>query len=247
MAQPVRKKKKRSAFFAPLCFLVIAAALVFGLSVFFRISEIEVNGNSLYSYEEVVEASGVEEGDNLFFVNRFAAVSRIYSKLPYVENAVVTLKMPNHMEIAISESSAVAYVTAKDGMWAIDRGCKLLSRLGDDEASGLLRIEGVTPVGAEIGETMELDEKASSKVSYLSDLLREITEIGLEDSITYINMTDAENPYFDYIGRFVVKFGTDENIEYKFQCLLSAVDTLAEGDRGTLDLSIDERVHLTYD
>ena len=38
-----------------------------------------------------------------------------------------------------------------------------------------------------------------------------------------------------------------ENTEYKFQCLLSAVAALNEGDRGTLDLSIDKRAHLTYD
>ena len=51
----------------------------------------------------------------------------------------------------------------------------------------------------------------------------------------------------DYIGRFTVKLGANENVEYKFQCLLSAVEALSEGDRGTLDLSIDKRAHLTYD
>ena len=40
----------------PLIFLLICAALVLGMSVFFRVSKIEVVGNSIYTAEEVVEA-----------------------------------------------------------------------------------------------------------------------------------------------------------------------------------------------
>ena len=247
MAQPARKRKKRSALYAPLCFLLVVAALVFGLSVFFRIGNIEVTGNSIYTTEEIVEASGVEQGDNLFFVNRFAAVSRIYAKLPYVESAVVNLKMPNRLLIEIRESSAVAFVTAEDGIWAIDRSCKLLSRVNADELDELIRIEGIRPIAPEVGETIAAGESEIPKVNYLSAILRQITDIGLQNSVTRIDISNVANPSFDYIGRFTVKLGTNENIEYKFQCLLSAVDALAEGDRGTLDLSIDKRAHLTYD
>ena len=65
----------------PLIFLLICAALVLGMSVFFRVAKIEVVGNSIYTAEEVVEASGIGTGDNLFFINRFSAASRIFSKL----------------------------------------------------------------------------------------------------------------------------------------------------------------------
>jgi len=247
MAQPARKRKKRSALYAPLCFLLVVAALVFGLSVFFRIGNIEVTGNSIYTAEEIVEASGIETGDNLFFVNRFAAVSRIYAKLPYVENAVVSLKMPNRLIIEISESSAVAWVTAEDGYWAIDRSCKLLSRVNADEIGGLIRIEGLKPIAPEVGEEIAAGESESPKVTYLAAILRQITELGLTGSVTYVDVSNVASPQFDYLGRFQVKLGTNENVEYKFQCLLSAVDALAEGDRGTLDLSIDKQAHLTYD
>ena len=43
----------------PLIFLLICAALVLGMSVFFRVAKIEVVGNSIYTAEEVVEASGI--------------------------------------------------------------------------------------------------------------------------------------------------------------------------------------------
>ena len=247
MPQRNRKRKKRNALFAPVAFLIICAALVFGLSVFFRVSTIEVEGNSLYTSEEIIEASGIEQGDNLFFINRFSAISRIFSKLPYVEKAVINRSLPNKLVIVVSESRAIACISAEDGTWAIDRGCKLLSKVSGDELRGLIRIEGLTPIAPEAGQIIAPGEAESPKVNYLSAILTQIDALGLRDRITYIDISGIANPYFDYLGRFTVKLGSFENTEYKFQCLLSAVEALSDGDRGTLDLSIDKRAHLTYD
>ena len=54
MPQQNKKRRKRSALFAPISFLIICAALVFGMSVFFRVSGIEVEGNNLYTEEEII-------------------------------------------------------------------------------------------------------------------------------------------------------------------------------------------------
>lgn len=247
MPQQNKKRRKRSALFAPISFLIICAALVFGMSVFFRVSGIEVEGNNLYTEEEIIEASGIEEGDNLFFINRFTAISRIFSKLPYVEKAVINRTLPNKLVIVVSESKAIACVLAEDGTWAIDRNCKLLSKAEGEDLRGLIRVRGLTPIAPEAGQIIAPGEAESPKVSYLSAILAQIEALNLRDRITYIDITGISNPSFDYLGRFTVKLGVNENVEYKFQCLLSAVDALSEGDRGTLDLSIDKRAHLTYD
>ena len=247
MPQQNKKRKKRSALFAPISFLIICAALVFGMSVFFRVSGIEVEGNTLYTKEEIIEASGIEEGDNLFFINRFSAISRIFSKLPYVEKAVINRSLPNRLVIVVSESKAIACVLAEDGTWAIDRNCKLLSKAEGEDLRGLIRVRGLTPIAPEAGQIIAPGEAESPKVNYLSAILTQIDALNLRDRITYIDISGISNPYFDYLDRFTVKLGTNENIEYKFQCLLSAADALSEGDRGTLDLSIDKRAHLTYD
>jgi len=247
MPGKTKRRRKRSVLFAPLSFLIICAALVFAMSVFFRVSGIEVQGNSFYTAEEIITASGIEEGDNLFFINRFSAISRIFSKLPYVEKAVINRTLPNRLEIIVTESRAIACVSAEDGTWAIDRNCKLLSKVSGEEMRGLIRIEGLTPIAPEAGQIISPGESESPKVRYLSDILTQIETFSLQDNVTYIDITGISNPSFDYLGRFTVKLGAHENVEYKFQCLLSAVDALSEGDRGTLDLSIDKRAHLTYD
>ena len=51
----------------PLIFLLICAALVLGMSVFFRVAKIEVVGNSIYTAKEVVDAmDGELRGNPLF-------------------------------------------------------------------------------------------------------------------------------------------------------------------------------------
>lgn len=247
MNQSARKKKKRSALFAPVSFLIVCAALALALSVFFRVSTIEVRGNSFYTSEEVVEASGIETGDNLFFLNRFTANSRIFSRLPYVETASVDRVWPGTVVITVTESSAIACVTTETGVWVIDRTCKLLAEAQSGDLAGLIRVEGITPIAPDVGEIIAAGDAEKPKVNYLAAILRQISDLGMQGDVTYIDISNVASPSFDYLGRFTVKLGTNDDLEYKFQVLLSAVDALAEGDRGTLDLSIDRRAHLTYD
>ena len=249
MAAPRAKKiKKRGALFAPISFLLIALALGLGISVFFRVNQITVTGNRQYSEEEIIEASGIQTGDNLFFINRGAAYSRIYTRLPYVENAVITRSLPNRLQIRITESSAMAVVAAEEsGQWIVDRTCKLLAPADGANLPGLIQVDGLTAIAPEVGQVVSPGEADTPKVSYLGVILREISELGLKDDITRIDLSNVANPSFDYLGRFTVKLGANENIDYKFQVLLSAVATLEEGDRGTLDLSVDKRAHLTYE
>ncbi|NMD44863.1 MAG: hypothetical protein GYA88_05505, partial [Clostridiales bacterium] len=60
-----RRKNIRGVFYYPLMFLFFSAVLIFSISIFFRVSKIEVIGNERYSDQEVTIASGIEEGENL--------------------------------------------------------------------------------------------------------------------------------------------------------------------------------------
>ncbi len=241
------KKSKHSVIFAPLAFLLVCAALIFVLGVFFQVHTIEVNGNDFYTDSEVAEASGVAEGDNLFFINRFSAASRIFAKLPYVEGVSIDRKLPSSLIIKVTESEAIAYVETDNGLWAIDRTCKLLSKVSTADAAALVRIKGISAVSPTQGEIINSPEADANAVNYLSDMLKQISALGLRQNIECIDMSETDSPEFDYAGRFTVKMGAYENVGYKFQLLIAAVAGLQSGDCGTLDLSIDSSAHLTYD
>ena len=64
-------RRRRRGSFAPLykvlCLVLIVGAIAAAMAVFFKAEKIEVSGNSRYTTRQVVDACGVEQGDNLFF------------------------------------------------------------------------------------------------------------------------------------------------------------------------------------
>ena len=246
MAGTMKKRKNRGAWWGAVMFLLIVLVAVFGMSVFFRVHEIVVTGNVRYTEDDIILASGIEQGDNLFFINRGASTAKINARLPYVEEAWIERTLPNRLEIHITESDAIAAITADDGTnWVVDHTCKLLSSANADDLAGLIVVNGLTAVSPEVGETITAEEEA--KVGYLSDILTMISELGMQEDVTEIDITDYASPSFRYLDRFNVRLGTNTNLEYKFQLMLSAIAKMSAGDRGTLDVGIDNRAHLTYD
>lgn len=121
-----KKRPARARLYGPAAFLALCLAIVFAMSIFFRVSRIEVRGNAYYTADEIVLASGVEEGDNLFFINQFSVMSRIFSRLPYVDTASVTRYLPNRVIITVTESEAMAAIGQEGQYWVIDSGGKIL-------------------------------------------------------------------------------------------------------------------------
>ena len=152
-----------------------------------------------------IEASGIGTGDNLFFINRFSAASRIFSKLPYVDKAKVTRALPNRVTITIQESSAMAYVQADGGYWVLDQNCKLLKSVTESELTGLARVDGITPVEPKVGEVLSAGDADAPKVTYLAAILGQLLTRDMASKVTVIDLSDASNPGFTYDGRFTVR------------------------------------------
>lgn len=238
------RRRRRNVLFLPVSFLLICAALFLSMSVFFKVTVIEVEGNSLYSAEEIIEASGVESGDNLFFVNRFTAGSRIISRLPYVDNVMVDRGLPNRVTIRVEESCAIAYIRVEGEAWLLDQNGKVLGKA--EETDAFIEIQGVTADAPVVGTVISGQLEEGQKLAFLTQLLSNMKSRGMQGDITRIDISNIANPVFDYTDRFEIWFGDDENVSYKFDMLLSTVEQLAVGDTGTIDLSVDNKVHFRY-
>lgn len=162
-----------------------------------------------------------------------------------MDKAKVTRALPNRVTITIQESSAMAYVQADDGYWVVDQNCKLLKSVTESELTGLARVDGITPVEPKVGEVLNAGDADAPKVTYLAAILGQLLTRDMASKVTVIDLSDASNPGFTYDGRFTVRLGANENVEYKFGMLQSAVSQLTDSDAGTIDLSIDKRAHFS--
>lgn len=232
-----RKKKRRNSLFAPLSFLLVCVAIIFGMGVFFRVQTIEVRGAESYSEQEIIDNSGISVGDNLFFLNRAAASSRLFSRMPLVENADVKTELPNKVIITVKESIPMAYVEWEGQNWMLTGNCKLLGSVEANALGGLIRVVNITPESPAAGDIMKVAEDDSLKLAYLQDLLSAMEELGIGSDVSEIDMANAADPTFRYLDRFTVRVGNNNNTDYKLRMLMSAVMQLEADMTGTMDLS----------
>ena len=239
------RPRNRSGFSGPLMFAVVIVAVIFLMSVFFRISDIEVKGNVHYTPEEIIRASAIEEGDNLFFFDRIAAITRALSKLPYIEDVAIERSLPNKVVITVEESTALAYLELGEEQWTMDHRCKILGKAAEGETENLIAVVGIRPGTLMIGEQMQTEDLDRELVEYLAEVLDQIEARGLTSGVRSINFADPHSPELDYWGKYTVVLGEDEEIEHKFGMFVAVLDKLKAGDVGVLDVSDGVSVHFS--
>lgn len=237
------KPKRHSSISAPLMFIVVIVAIIFVMSVFFRVSDIEVTGNTHYTDEEIIRAIDIEQGDNLFFFDRFVAISRVFAKLPYIEEVTVVRKLPNKVTIEVVESTALAYIKLGDEKWTLDHNCKVLGKAADGETDQLIQVDGIDPGTLLIGEQLTTADGNTAIVEQLAEILYQIQERGLTSYISLVDITDTSDVRLNYGGRYTVKLGNSSDIEYKFGMLVNVVGKLGAEDIGLIDLSDGSTAH----
>lgn len=226
----------------PLTFFLIIVAIIFAMSVFFKVSHIKVEGNSRYTAQQIIDASGVHTGDNLFFMDRIGAGTRVTVKLPYVDSVKISRKLPSTIVISVTESKAAASIDVGETSWSISSTGKFLAELKSDSGYIVPHIVGISVSEAAVGDFVKAPEGDEARLAYALEIIDQIQARGMISDISEIDMSDINNPSFAYGDRFTVYLGARENTEYKFGKLVSTLKQLSSDDYGTLDLSDGDKV-----
>ena len=228
----------RSSLYAPLALILIAAAAIVFLSLFFRVSIIQVKNDTVYTDEEIMAASGIEKGVNLLFINNFSAVSSIYATMPYVESVSLKRAMPNRIILEVTGSEAAACVSFGDDYWLINASGKLLEKIDARAARSFIRVEGMEPLQPVAGEIMTVSEENTGKDVFLYELLGQFRLRNIVKKIDWVDLSDLNDPRFSYDGLYTVILSSTTDLSRRLSLIESAIAQLAEGDAGTLELEM---------
>ena len=108
-----QRKTRRVRFtwlYGVISALLILAAVVGGCIVFFRVDTINVQGNSRYTQEEIVAASGIEQGDNMFLINKFQVIDQMISQLTYLDDVTIRRGLPSTLNVTVTECTVAGAV-----------------------------------------------------------------------------------------------------------------------------------------
>lgn len=228
------KKRRRSPWILPLMVMIVLAIVIIIVSLFYRVRDIQVVNGTDYADGQIVEASGIELGANLFFINRFQAASMIFSSLPYVEAVTIEQEAPSTILIYVQGSAPVGYVELDDELWLMDRRGKVLEKVTPETAERFVHVRGVTPISPIPGELMVSDEAGMARLQYALALLDSLTAENLVGKVEWIDMKDVADPQMIYDERLTVNLGPNEEVPYKMALFADVVQKLSAGDRGTL-------------
>ena len=105
-----RRRGSRALYSALLLLFLVAAGVVLSLTVLFKVERVTVVGTDKYPPDEVAAASGILPGENLFRIDKKAAVENILAQYPYLEEAEVHRRLPAAVQIDVVQSTPSAAI-----------------------------------------------------------------------------------------------------------------------------------------
>jgi len=239
MARTRRNRRRSRGRFSFLLkfvgFLTAAAAMAAAVTLFFRMDYIVVSGNVQYTEQEVLDASGLETGGNLYFLNKFGVKETIFAQLPYVEEVKINRKLPDTLLIEVRECKAAAGIESENGVWLISDKGKLLEET-EAPPAGCPRIRGAELIDPAPSKQMDFGESAAFRGGAALTLVREAASRNMGIYIGEIDISDDTAMNFTYLGRFTVRYPWTADAGYKLESLATVVDYLEDNETGRIDL-----------
>lgn len=223
---------------------VLVSAAVLALTIFFKVDEIEVVGNTKYSSSEIAAGLGIDKGDNLYLWNKIKASDEMTEQFPYLESVLIRRHLPDKLVVTVTECTPALAVPSDGGYYYLSGQGKVLELAAED--GGLPVAVGVTLMGAQPGQMVS--QTADAYTDALMRTIDALREGGLMQEVTFINLQSLTDIRIGYQGRFDLRVGTVEEIAYRVRFARTVIEErLSPSDIGRLYWDSKKRLHFVPD
>ena len=237
------RRGRFSFLYKLLSILVICAAIIAALTLFFRVESVEVAGQQRYTAEEIRAAAGVEQGDNLFLLNKYDVARAITEKLPYIEEIRINRRLPATLCVEVKECAKPLALVQDGSAWLISTKGKIVEQVEAEEAVNYGVISGCGLMTPAVGTQIALATEYTAQQESLLDLLAALKDAGMLEKVDGIRLDDLSTLYLNYDGRFTVKLPYSADYVFKLSALKSYLedyDVIQDNMTGTFDMQTRE-------
>ena len=259
--QPNPFNPRRLAMQLGLVAAVVAAVLL-GVSVFFKVEKIVVYGNNSYEAWTVREASGIGEGENLLTFGAAGACDQILDELPYVQKARIGVRLPGTVKIYVTEYEVVYSMEAEDGSWwLVASDGQVVEQIDVGSAAAHTIIEGVKLRAPKVGEDAVAAEEepetatnaageqielpvittGADRLNAAKTIMASLELSDVLGQVATIDVSQTGNMSLWYGVRFEVLLGGEKNMDKKIAWMADTVAQLEDYQSGTLDVTFTVR------
>lgn len=233
----------------------VVAALVLGMSVFFKVKTITVAGAETYSAWAIREASGIKEGDSLLTFSKPKAGAKIQAELSYVDDVRIGIKLPDTVIIYIEELDVSYAVESNQGdWWLINSEGRIVEQITELESNNHTKVLGVrledpsvgnTAVAADdvpqetlaSGEPVPLSVTGAQRLSSALQILKALEANDIVGQAASVDVSSLDDVTLMYGSRYEVLLGDTTRMDYKIACMNDTILELSEYQSGILDIS----------
>lgn len=235
--EPISRKKRKARNIivsAAILAVVVIVGVVLSLTVLFQCETINVEGVTKYSAEQLVAASGISTGENLFLSDRKTAKNNILASFPYVSEVNVSIQIPNTMQITVTEAVPSYLIKSGKKYVIVSESGRILDHTNQN-VLGVPIIMGCKLTSDEIGDYIDIkDQKVIPVINEISVALHNNGVSGIKE----IDISDIANIKLNYEDRISIILGMPEDLDYKIRTAMTIIkDELAVTDKGDLDVS----------
>ena len=234
----------------------VVLALIFGMSIFFKvdIDKVTVSGANKYTEMQIREASGIKDGDNLLSISEPRIASKLHDALPYVDDVRVGIKLPDTVKIEIVELEVVYAIESVDaGWWLMRSDGVIIEKTNDADAGQHTKVLGIKITApaqgqkavaveevtepAEGEETTPVTVKGQEQLSAAISILQLLEDNGVIGDAASVDVTNLADLQIWFGDRFQVILGDTLELSYKVRAMKSAIDQMGDYQGGVLDAS----------
>ena len=236
-----RRGRRFGVLYKLLTLVVVCAAAVLALTLFFKVESVEVTGNSRYSAQEIQDACGVSLGDNLYLLSKPDMVQRLHQQLPYIDEVRITRRLPNTLCVQVTEFSTVYAVEQEGTVWLLTSGGKIVETAAERGDTPLIDgCELLAPsLGGDVSFALELQNRQES----LFALLTALESAELTEGVRAIHLGDPTVLTMDYTERFSVEMPYSADYPRLLRYLTLVIEELETNLTGVIDLTRDGEPH----
>lgn len=243
-AQKKRKSNKFHIVVIVVCVVctIVAAVLTFCFVKGFPIASISVEGNTVYTNEEILKTANINISDNILRVRQRKTNNTLKVALPYIESVKVDYVLPDALKLEIVETQDKMYLVIENKYLCLDQNSKILSTTKKKLSENKYKITGLKLQEFEVGHTFEptKDNGNAEKYEIALKIIEALESVELTAKAE-INLENLDEITVKYKDNILMKFNKDTDAKRQLKIIKSVVDQkLAAKIKSTFDLRFEK-------
>ena len=240
--------RRRALIMGIAIVLVFVALLAAVYKAVFRVTDISATEGGRYTPDEIIAASGISEGTNLYSFRKSSVVDSITLQCPYIGDVDIDRQIPHSVVLNTTEDEPHYSVSIFGEAKLLSEGLRVLGSVeSTSETSGVVRLHLPGVSYAIDGRVIAFSDSRCDRS--VRDVLSSVADSELASRITAIDIRDIYNISMTCDDKYKLIIGDTSRLDMK---LLTAARVLEDDmfktdNKMRIDLTADGKTGIIID